>query len=159
MILLVAMGIIFSQWLSRYHEQIAWLMKLTGSIVGGLMAIFSSDVTYIGSSVSFKGFVVEIIDECTGLFEMVIYLAAVLAYSTTFKKKLLGISFGLPAIFIFNLIRIIALLLAGASSQKLFDFMHLYFWQVTLIIMIAVTWVGWLYLVVYSEKKSHTVSS
>ncbi len=156
---LILGGIIFSQLFSRYHEQILWLMDLTASIVGTTMSLFSSDVTYAGPNVAFKGFSVEIIDECTGLFEMLIYVAAVLAYSASIKKKLLGIALGIPAIFIFNIVRIAVLLIAGASSLRLFDFMHLYFWQATLIIMIATAWVGWLYLVVYREKKTIPVSA
>jgi archaeosortase B (VPXXXP-CTERM-specific) len=102
---------------------------------------------------------VEIIDECTGLFEMLIYIAAVAAFSTSIRKRLLGMAIGIPAIFLFNLARIIFLLLAGAYSKSLFDFMHLYFWQATLIIMISSVWIGWLYLVVYREKRTLEVSS
>jgi archaeosortase B (VPXXXP-CTERM-specific) len=156
---LVLGGIVFSQLLSRFHEQVLWLMDLTASIVGLAMSLFSSNVSFSGATVIFNGFSVEIIDECTGLFEMLIYVAAVLAYSASIKKKLLGIALGVPAIFIFNIVRIAVLLIAGASSLRLFDFMHLYFWQATLIIMIATAWVGWLYLVVYREKKTIPVSA
>jgi len=88
-----------------------------------------------------------------GLFEMLIYLAAVLSFSTTIRKKLLGIAMGLPAIFVFNLVRITILLVAGAGSMEVFNFMHLYLWQVTLIVMISTIWIGWLYLVVYRDDR------
>jgi len=153
LILLVVVSVGFSQLFTRYHEHMTWLMSLTASISGGILSIFSGDVTHSGIFVTYKGFSVEIIDECTGLFEMLIYIAAVLSFSTTNRKKLIGFALGLPAIFIFNVIRIIALLIAGASSFSVFQFMHLYLWQVTLIIMIATIWVLWLYLVVYRETK------
>ncbi len=124
-------------------------------ISGAILSLFSDSVHYSGVYVSYKGFSVEIIDECTGLFEMLIYLAAVLSFSTTIRKKLLGIAMGLPAIFVFNLVRITILLVAGASSMELFNFMHLYLWQVTLIIMISTIWIGWLYLVVYRDSRKH----
>lgn len=60
---------------------------------------------------------------------------------------------GIPAIFLFNLILITVLLVVGASSFQAFKFLHIYFWQVTLIIMIATIWIFWLYLVVYREKR------
>ena len=159
LVFLLIVGVVFSQLITRYHDNILWLMRLTATLTGAIVSIFSSNVFYSGVIVSFRGFSVEIIDECTGLFEMLIYIAAVAAFSTTIRKKLLGMAIGIPAIFLFNLARIIFLLLAGAYSKSLFDFMHLYFWQATLIIMISSVWIGWLYLVVYREKRTLEVSS
>jgi archaeosortase B (VPXXXP-CTERM-specific) len=159
LVFLLIVGVAFSQLITRYHDNILWLMRLTATLTGAIVSIFSSNVYYSGVIVSFRGFSVEIIDECTGLFEMLIYIAAVAAFSTSIRKKLLGIAIGIPAIFLFNLARIIFLLLAGAYSKSLFDFMHLYFWQATLIIMISSVWIGWLYLVVYREKRTLEVSS
>nr|MBN2278368.1 exosortase H [candidate division Zixibacteria bacterium] len=159
LVLLLAISIGFSQLFTRYHDDVLWLMELTASISGNVLGLFSGEVSHNGVFVNYAGFSVEIIDECTGLFEMLIYLAAVLSFATTIRKKLLGVAFGLPAIFLFNVIRIIALLLAGAKSYPVFQFMHLYLWQVTLIIMIAAIWILWLYLVVYREKRPVAVSS
>lgn len=155
LVLLILISIGFSQLFTRYHDKILWLMEGTAMISGAILSLFSDSVHYSGVYVSYKGFSVEIIDECTGLFEMLIYLAAVLSFSTTIRKKLLGIAMGLPAIFVFNLVRITILLVAGASSMELFNFMHLYLWQVTLIIMISTIWIGWLYLVVYRDSRKH----
>lgn len=159
LIFLVIVSVGFSQLFTRYHDQMLWLMDLTAFVTGGTLSLFLDGVTYSGRYVSYEGFPVEIIDECTGLFEMLIYLAAVLSFSTTIKKKLIGAAIGVPAIYVFNIVRIAVLLLIGAESQAAFEFMHLYLWQITLIIMIATVWVGWLYLVVYREKRSDTVSA
>lgn len=152
LVMLLMVGIVTSQLLSRFHEKILWLMSFTASVAGGVLSLFSSQVSYHDTTIVFKGFRVEIIDECTGLFEIFIYMAAVLAYSTSIKKKLLGLAVGIPTIYLFNIARIIFLLVAGAYSQRLFNFMHLYFWQGTLIIMISSIWAAWLYWVVYHEK-------
>lgn len=158
LVLVVLISVSFSQLFTRYHEQMLWLMELTATMTGAVLSVFSSDVTYAGVLVTYKSFSVEIIDECTGLFEMLIYLAAVLSFSTNIRKKLLGIVIGLPGIFLFNLIRITLLLIVGAYSWTTFNFMHLYLWQVTLIIMISTMWILWLYLVVYREKRPVAVS-
>ena len=156
---LVVLGGMYSYVTAQFHDQLSWIMETTASISGWIASIFSDNVSYSGRYITYNGFAVEIIDECTGMLEMVIYLAAVISFSTTIKKKLVGIAAGIPAIYLFNIIRIYFLMIAGASSKKLFDFMHLYFWQATLIIMIASVWIGWLYLVVYREKRTVTVSS
>ncbi|UCD95015.1 MAG: exosortase H [Candidatus Zixiibacteriota bacterium] len=158
LVLLVLISVGFSQLFTRYHDQLTWLMELTATITGATLSVFTGDVYYSGVHVAYKGFSVEIIDECTGLFEMLIYLAAVFSFSASVKKKLIGIAMGVPAIFIFNVARITALVVVGAYSWVTFNFMHLYLWQVTLILMISTVWVIWLYLVVYREKRAMAVS-
>ena len=37
-----------------------------------------------------------IMDECTGIYEIFVYTAAVLAFPTGMKKKAVGIAFGIP---------------------------------------------------------------
>ena len=54
-------------------------------------------------------------------------------------------------IYVMNVARIVALLVVGRYSDYWFDFMHLYFWQVTMIVMIASAWMAWLWWVVRDE--------
>ncbi|MFH1374950.1 MAG: exosortase H [bacterium] len=156
---LALLGLAYSHLTAEYHDDLLWLMDATATITGAVLSLFTDDVYYSGKYVTYHGFSVEIIDECTGLLEMVIYLAAVISFSAGIRKKLIGIVAGVPAIYLFNVIRIMVLLIAGSISQPVFDFMHLYFWQATLIIMIATVWISWLYLVVYREKKPVAVSA
>ncbi len=156
LLMLLLVSIVFSQLFTRFHDNMTWLMRMTTSISGWVLCLFAADASYSGVLIHYRNFSLEIIDECTGLFEMLIFFAAVLSYPTGFRKKLTGFALGIPAIFVFNLIRIIFLMIAGAYSVRLFDFMHLYLWQATLIIMIASIWVGWLYLVVYRVKGAPT---
>jgi archaeosortase B (VPXXXP-CTERM-specific) len=151
---LIIVSVVFSRLFTRFHDNLLWLMEATASISGSILALFADDVSRSGTLLTYKGFSMEIIDECTGLFEMLIYIAAVFSYPATFRQKLKGLGLGLPAIFIFNIARIIFLMAAGAYSVALFNFMHLYFWQATLIIMIAGIWVVWLYMTVYKTKGS-----
>jgi len=158
-IILVVLGYSYAYVTASHIDKMESFLVFTTTLTGGFASIFSGEVHYYSKFITYKGFSVEIIDECTGLLEIVIYLSAVLAFSTTIKKKLLGIAIGVPAILIFNIIRIFVLLIVGAHSKSVFDFMHLYFWQATLIIMIGSIWIGWLYLVVFREKRSVAVST
>ena len=58
---------------------------------------------------------------------------------------------GIPAIYVFNLLRIMCLLVVGRYANPMFDFFHLYFWQATLIIMITSVWLLWIYAIVRDE--------
>jgi len=151
-------GAAYAYFSTSYHGLLVWVMRATTVVTGATLSLFTSDIVYYDQICSFKNFDVKIIDECTGVLEMVIYSAAVVAFPTTWRKKGIGILLGVPIIYVFNVLRIIVLLVVGAYSRSVFDFMHLYFWQATLVIMIASLWVGWLVLVVNREKRPVAVS-
>ncbi len=152
-------GTLFAYVASSNHGFMQMLMEVTAAITGFVVGLFSENVSYAGQICTFQDFTVKIIDECTGVMEMVIYAAAVMAYPTNWRKKMWGIVFGIPAIYAFNVVRIILLVVVGAYSRPLFEFMHLYFWQATLIVIITTIWIGWLLLVVYREKDALAVSN
>jgi exosortase H (IPTLxxWG-CTERM-specific) len=152
---LLVVGAIVYPWFSiSMDNELRGLMAVTASICGGFLDLFSADVIISGRFVTFKGFSVEIIEECTGLFEMLIFLAAVLSYPASWKSRGIGIALGIPALYLINVARIIFLIVVGYLNNSLFEFMHLYFWQATLILMITTVWVLWILLVVNREKKS-----
>jgi|TARA_B100002003_G_scaffold231579_1_gene242712 exosortase H (IPTLxxWG-CTERM-specific) len=124
----------------------------TAHIVYYFMALFSSEVR-VGPEaiVRYGGFSVTIIEECTGVYEALILSAALLAYPTRWRNTLLGFAIGIPMIYVMNVVRIIALIIVGRYSNRWFDFMHVYFWQVTMIAMIATVWMAWLWWVVRDE--------
>lgn len=129
------------------------MMIGTAQIEGFVLSAFSSSTYASGKVVSFNGFPVKIIEECTGIYEILIFIAAIMAFPTTMKKKGIGLAFGVPLMYLFNVVRILVLVVIGSYYYDIFDFMHLYFWQVTLILMITSVWVLWILKVVRREEK------
>jgi archaeosortase B (VPXXXP-CTERM-specific) len=114
--------------------------------------LFSDSVTLTDKVIVFQGFAVKIIEECTGVYEVLIFMAAVLAFPTTIVKKLIGLGMGIPLLYLFNVVRIAVLILVGRFIPEWFDFMHLYFWQATLILMITSVWLLWIIKVVKDDR-------
>ena len=102
--------------------------------------------------VSYNGFPVRIIDECTGIYEMLIFTSAVLAFPTRWRKKFWGLVLGCPLIYLFNVVRIAVLMVVGRYHPIAFDFMHLYFWQATMIVWITLVWLLWIMKVVRDDE-------
>ena len=75
---------------------------------------------------------------------MLIYSACVMAFPASWSARLWGVPLGCLAIFGFNLLRIVTLLLVGRHWNSAFDFFHVYFWQATLIAMIVSVLYGWI---------------
>jgi exosortase H (IPTLxxWG-CTERM-specific) len=116
-----------------------------------LLDLFFDNVTRNGSTVSYDGFSVRVISECTGLLEAVILVAAILAYKATWRERAIGITLGTILLYSINIVRIDVLLLIGRHTPQFFDFAHIYFWQSLLIVFITAIWLGWVHYFVREE--------
>lgn len=154
LIYLAALAFFYPKFSLRYANVVEWLSELT-AILGGLsIDLFSHEVEQKGKMIIYGSFAVEIIEECTGLYEILIYAAAVLAFPTTLLKKGIGILLGAPILYATNVSRIVFLVWIGRYYPATFDFMHLYFWQATLILMITSVWLLWIFVVVRHEASA-----
>ena len=145
---LVLVSIVYPALSERWTALVRMMTTATAVIDYKLLSLVSDEATISGNLVELGGFGVRIIAECTGIFEALIFLAAVLAYPTTWAKRAIGIGLGVPLLYAFNLLRILVLLVVGRHWHDIFDFMHLYFWQATLILMITSVWLLWIFKVV-----------
>jgi len=142
-------------WLTKRWIGVVQAMTVgTASLVYEILALVSDEASLSGNLVNLGAFGVRIIEECTGAFEVLIYLAAVLAYPTGWVDKAIGIAMGLPILYTFNVVRILVLVWVGRFYYEFFEFMHIYFWQATLILMITSVWLLWILKVVRHEKPS-----
>ncbi len=149
-----AVGMLLPIFKRTFPGAIQFLVRATAAIEYALLVPFTDQADWSNTTIQFGSFGVTIISECTGLFEMAIYSSCVLAFPTSWRNKGLGLLFGIPTIYAFNVIRILCLLLVGHYAYSSFDFFHLYFWQGTLILMITSVWMLWIYLVVRNEGNS-----
>lgn len=149
-----AVSIGYPIFVKRYHGLVQTFILATAKIEYWLFVPFSSAISLDQKQIVFGGFGVKIIDECTGIYEMLIFSAAVLAFPTSWRSRLIGIAMGNPLIYLFNVLRIAMLIVVGRFWSQAFDFMHLYFWQATMILMITSVWLLWILKVVRSEEDS-----
>ena len=137
--------------MQKFPEALPTIVRATAILEYWILVPFTDLVVLSKPVVYLDHFAVRIIGECTGIFEMVIYTASVMAFPTSWRKRGLGLLIGIPTIYAFNLLRIMCLLVVGRYFSSMFDFFHLYFWQTTLIIMITSVWLFWIYAIVRDE--------
>lgn len=125
---------------------------VTAQVVEASIALSGVSTSIRGDIISLDGFSVRIIPECTGIFEMIIFAACVLAYPSSLRAKGIGLVLGFLSIYLFNLVRIAGLLVVGRYTPDYFDFFHVYFWQITLVGIIVVNWLLWLNVIVRRES-------
>lgn len=137
----------------RYRFVLDALLRGTARLEYYIFRVFTPDVSAPDTLVVFQGTAVKIIEECTGVYEAIIFASAVLAFPTGWKKRLIGLLLGFPLIYVFNAVRITTLIATLHYYPSIFDFVHLYFWQATLILMIMSVWALWFFKVVLREEK------
>jgi exosortase H (IPTLxxWG-CTERM-specific) len=113
----------------------AWLIRACGGTCVRHAAVLASPT---------KSFAMEVRDGCNGINVVVLLWAAILAYPASLKWKLIGLGGGLVAIQVLNLFRLISLFYLGQYSPSIFEFAHLYMWELLIIIDAMVVFNLWI---------------
>lgn len=111
-----------------------------------IVSIFDNDAVSFGKVIQStrNGFAVSIERGCNGVEALIILFAALFAFPSTLRQKLIGFALGFVAIQALNLVRIISLFYIGQYSHTWFEWFHLYLWQALIIIDALVVWLIWL---------------
>lgn len=91
-----------------------------------------------------NGFAVSIQPGCNGIEASIVLIAAMLAFPSTWKHKLIGLAIGLVAIQSLNLVRIISLFYLGQWNMTVFEWAHLYLWQALIMLDALIVFILWL---------------
>ena len=153
-LLILIIGILYPVMCNLFQKPLTQFMSLTATLTGVLLKALGGPVTVSGRFISTGGFSVEIVYECLGIVEMLYFTAAVFAFPSDLKKKFQGILIFFPIIFVANIFRCALLVYAGDRSTNAFHFIHTYFFQIAMILFIAIFWLVWLKKVVRYEGKS-----
>jgi archaeosortase B (VPXXXP-CTERM-specific) len=125
-------------------EYFAFIGKITASILGYLLNIFGVNASVNENIVIMDTLVFNIIDECTAIYGFIMLTSCILAYPTNAKKKIIGIVFGIPSLYVINMVRLVALAFMGLSNPDIFEYIHTYLWQTIFIIFVIIIWLTWL---------------
>lgn len=137
------------------------LQRWTALISGGILKILGFPAVVNGTTYSVSGMAIEIIPECTGLYEIIVFAAIVLAFPASLYKKIVGVIGGVLILVLLNLVRLLILALVGMRNREWMDWVHLYLWQLTLILFVIglfLAWLSWAKKPIWSPQK-RTVSS
>jgi exosortase/archaeosortase family protein len=126
------------------REHYGAISRFTAWAVAAFWSILLFQVSSSGTHVTFHGFTMEIILECTGLHYAAIFAAAVLAFQGgTVSNKAKGLLAGIGLIFVINLLRLGMLGVIGHYSIDIFSFMHLSLWHALFTFMVLFFWIVW----------------
>ncbi len=118
-------------------------------ISAGVASFFDSSIQAEGIVMRSleNGTAVKIMPGCNGVEAMIVLAAAMIAFTATWKQKLVGLIFGFIGIQALNIVRIISLFYLLQWNKEWFEWAHLYVWQALIILdalILFILWVRWL---------------
>jgi exosortase H (IPTLxxWG-CTERM-specific) len=118
--------------------------RLIARISKQIFGLLGTDAVATGTIVRSKDFAIDIRNNCNGVFVSAIFLAAVLAYPSSWKSRGLGVLIGIPAIYLINLARVITLFYVGIYFPRFFERTHVLIWQSLVIFFALLIWMFWI---------------
>ena len=140
--------LILGVWLIWYPKivdshALGGLLGFTAQITGFVLRILGAQVEVSDTVISSADFSMRLGHECTAIVPIVILLAAVLAYPSRIRQKLVCLAIGLPVLFLLNLIRTVTLYYIGAHIPDFFETAHFVVWQSAMILAVLALWLFW----------------
>ena len=120
------------------------LLEYNAQATGFLVSAFDPSAAVEGTVVESNSFAISIVEECTSLAPLAIFVAAVLAVPSTLSSKLLGIALGTVVISSANLVRTTSLFYVGSSFPSALEVVHLLVWQSLMVVRAVALWLMWM---------------
>jgi exosortase H (IPTLxxWG-CTERM-specific) len=118
------------------YKPILKLIDVNGLYTQTIVAITAGILSVLGIASTCKGSIIELFSisldikfGCNGLEAVMIYSVAVIAFPSSWKKKLVGIAAGFVVIQFVNILRIVGLAYSGIHARNLFEYIHIYIAQ------------------------------
>lgn len=143
-------AVLFGYFRTKFPEVINAYVSFTASLADWLLHLTGFSSLQEANLLSLESFSVEVALECVGIYQVLVFSSAVLAFPAGAKKRLLGILLSLPLFYLVDLLRICALLLVGNFHPRLFEFIHLYTGQIFIIFVVLLAWLFWIKKFAYS---------
>lgn len=159
---LIKTCVFFAVILAALHA-FTWLFALKGYIKWGYgtAQLVSSilNATGIPNTVEYniihlRNDTWNVTSECTAVNAVFLFVSFIVAYSSTFRSKGLGLATGIPLILAVNILRLVVLGWVTEYWPAHAHFFHDYIWETIFLFFIIALWFIWINSVVSREKTA-----
>lgn len=121
-----------------------WAVGATVGSVAATLRLGALHPQISGATIMLGDSALIIIPECTPLMPVLLLAIAMIAYPAPARWKLAGIGAGVVALWIFNIVRMLALFATLVWWPSSFKFMHVYLWQSVTLLVVSGLFMAWL---------------
>jgi len=116
----------------------------TSYLSGLILHIFDSSINTNNQIIAGKTFNIILSFGCEGSEPLAVFAAGIFAYPSDFKSKIIGLTIGLPLLYVLNIFRIILLYVIGTTYHQLFDIFHTTLFPIIFILFALFFWIIWI---------------
>lgn len=140
---LTLFGINMLNWVQQ-HVVLPWT-TLLARICAALVMLFDGTAAAQGKVLwnTATGFGVSIEAGCNGIEACIVLFAAVMAFPSSWRHKLVGFVAGFLAVQAINVVRVISLFYIGQWNTAVFNFAHEFLWQGLIMLDVLIVWLLW----------------
>ena len=144
----------------------AWFETLATPILAGyasissvILNLFGMGTTTTAENINSGAYSLQIKKGCDAIAPMILYMVSILAFPIAMKWKWKGVIYGIIALAVMNIIRIVSLYFFGRyTSQAVFDIMHVDVWQILFIAFTVFLWLYWMRWAFTKEEAAHATT-
>jgi archaeosortase B (VPXXXP-CTERM-specific) len=126
----------------------------TAHIVSNILIATGIQNLVDGNIITLRNDTWNVTSECTAVNAVFLFISFILAYSSTFKSKAVGLIAGVPLILTVNILRLVVLGHVTEYWPKQAKLFHDYVWETIFLFFIIALWFAWINLVVNREKTA-----
>jgi exosortase/archaeosortase family protein len=120
-----------------------WAVDATLASLVLTLRLASVEVVLMGNLLHAANTGIEIVPDCTPLMPTLVFWAAVAAFPVPWRRRVPGLLVGGAAIWVFNLVRVLALFGVLVWMPQHFKFVHVYLWQTGTLLVVCALFVLW----------------
>ncbi|MCK5848943.1 MAG: archaeosortase/exosortase family protein [Caldisericia bacterium] len=131
------------------------LLGITTSIVNFLLEAFGYETMVLGNKIALTTgteMKFTIIPDCTGVYPFIILIGLIGAFPIELSKRLVGVLGAFVTTFSINYIRLILLVAIGHKSREMFQYAHIFIFQISFILLIVIYFLWWVKWIMKNSK-------
>jgi exosortase family protein XrtF len=146
--------VVYELWLLPQGDLDEWLSLNIVAVSDGIIQLFGYEtwtmyrIIGIGENAG-----IELVDGCTGISAIGLFLGFILAYPGDWQKRISFSLLGIGVIYLVNIFRIVILVITQEEWMEFFDFTHDYSTTTIFYIVIFALWIVW---VQFSDSSFET---
>jgi exosortase/archaeosortase family protein len=123
------------------HDWLAGYLAAYAHLAGAVVSVFESGVVVTGARIGGR-FPMEIVRNCDAIEVNILFVSAVLAFPASWRRRVIALAIGLPALIALNVLRICALYAVGIHAPQQFALVHEQVFPLLLVLAAALTFLG-----------------
>jgi len=119
------------------------LSFILAGVVTFILQLFGQPVFQMGLFVKSPLITMEVTPACTGLYQIVVLIAGLIAWSGTGREKTRGIIIGSIILININMFRITSIYYTALIIPEWVPFVHGVFWEGIMVLYVPLFWIYW----------------